>query len=194
MENSKINWTDHTWNPWVGCRSVSAECDHCYADTMVTNRMGRDFGTVQRTKTWKDPKMESQSICARSGTRSPSAGVQRISHGLFYPGRRCMAGRGLGGHPPVPGYGLVDPDKTTAVDSVATAEGLGRRMASRLARDYMRGEQILCAPGRPARNSCRDLVHFSRTSARECGRHQSRRLPLANSGRRIRVGISSDAG
>jgi protein gp37 len=55
MENSKINWTDHTWNPWVGCRSVSAECDHCYADTMVTNRMGRDFGIVQRTKTWKDP-------------------------------------------------------------------------------------------------------------------------------------------
>lgn len=55
MENSKINWTDHTWNPWVGCRSVSAECDHCYADTLVTNRMGRDFGIVTRTKTWKDP-------------------------------------------------------------------------------------------------------------------------------------------
>jgi protein gp37 len=55
MENSKINWTDHTWNPWIGCRHVSAECDHCYADTMVTNRMGRDFSVVQRTKTWKDP-------------------------------------------------------------------------------------------------------------------------------------------
>ena len=23
MENSKINWTDHTWNPWVG------ECEFC---------------------------------------------------------------------------------------------------------------------------------------------------------------------
>lgn len=55
MENSNINWTDHTWNPWIGCRHVSAECDHCYADTMVTNRMGRDFGKVQRTKTWKEP-------------------------------------------------------------------------------------------------------------------------------------------
>ncbi len=55
MENSKINWTDHTWNPWIGCRHVSAECDHCYADTMVTNRMGRDFSVVQRTKTWKEP-------------------------------------------------------------------------------------------------------------------------------------------
>ena len=25
MENSNINWTDHTWNPWVGCRHVSPE-------------------------------------------------------------------------------------------------------------------------------------------------------------------------
>lgn len=55
MENSNINWTDHTWNPWVGCRHVSAECDNCYADTFVTNRMGRDFSVVRRTKTWKDP-------------------------------------------------------------------------------------------------------------------------------------------
>lgn len=55
MENSKINWTDHTWNPWIGCRHVSAECDHCYADTMVTNRMGRDFSIVTHTKTWKEP-------------------------------------------------------------------------------------------------------------------------------------------
>jgi protein gp37 len=55
VENSRINWTDHTWNPWIGCRHVSAECDHCYADFLVSKRMGRDFGTVQRTKTWRDP-------------------------------------------------------------------------------------------------------------------------------------------
>jgi protein gp37 len=55
MENSKINWTDHTWNPWIGCRHVSAECDHCYADFLVSKRMGRDFGSVTRTKTWRDP-------------------------------------------------------------------------------------------------------------------------------------------
>ena len=46
MEFSKINWTDHTWNPWVGCRHVSAECDHCYADFLVTKRMGKDFGAI----------------------------------------------------------------------------------------------------------------------------------------------------
>ena len=55
MEFSNINWTDHTWNPWIGCPHVSAECDHCYADFLVSKRMGRDFGAVTRTKTWRDP-------------------------------------------------------------------------------------------------------------------------------------------
>lgn len=26
-----IDWTDHTWNPWQGCRKVSAGCANCYA-------------------------------------------------------------------------------------------------------------------------------------------------------------------
>lgn len=32
-ENSKIEWTDHTFNPWIGCQKVSPGCDHCYAET-----------------------------------------------------------------------------------------------------------------------------------------------------------------
>src|ERR1700720_3499185 len=55
MENSNINWTENTINFWIGCRHVSAECDHCYADTWVTKRMGRDFSAITRTKTWKEP-------------------------------------------------------------------------------------------------------------------------------------------
>lgn len=31
-ENSTIEWTDHTFNPWVGCQKVSPGCDHCYAE------------------------------------------------------------------------------------------------------------------------------------------------------------------
>jgi len=31
MIDSKIKWTDHTWNPWQGCVHKSAGCDHCYA-------------------------------------------------------------------------------------------------------------------------------------------------------------------
>jgi protein gp37 len=34
-ENSKIEWTDHTFNPWSGCQKVSAGCLHCYAETMA---------------------------------------------------------------------------------------------------------------------------------------------------------------
>ena len=32
-ENSNIEWTDHTFNPWIGCQKVSPGCDHCYAET-----------------------------------------------------------------------------------------------------------------------------------------------------------------
>jgi protein gp37 len=31
MENSKIEWTDHTANPWWGCTKVHEGCDNCYA-------------------------------------------------------------------------------------------------------------------------------------------------------------------
>ena len=31
-ENSGIQWTDHTFNPWVGCTKISPGCAHCYAE------------------------------------------------------------------------------------------------------------------------------------------------------------------
>lgn len=30
-QNSKIEWTDHSFNPWWGCTQISPACDHCYA-------------------------------------------------------------------------------------------------------------------------------------------------------------------
>lgn len=32
-ELSKIEWTDHTFNPCEGCQKVGPGCDHCYAET-----------------------------------------------------------------------------------------------------------------------------------------------------------------
>lgn len=32
-ENSNIEWTDSTFNPWEGCQKVGPGCDHCYAET-----------------------------------------------------------------------------------------------------------------------------------------------------------------
>ena len=33
-ENSKIEWTHHTFNPHRGCTKVSAGCANCYAETL----------------------------------------------------------------------------------------------------------------------------------------------------------------
>jgi protein gp37 len=32
---SKIEWTEQTWNPTVGCNKISAGCKNCYAETMA---------------------------------------------------------------------------------------------------------------------------------------------------------------
>lgn len=61
-ENSKIEWTTHTFNPWIGCQKVSPGCDHCYAEAMMDHRYGRvkwgPHGERVRTSdaNWKKPR------------------------------------------------------------------------------------------------------------------------------------------
>ncbi len=38
-KNTKIEWADHTFNPWMGCQKVSPGCDNCYAEQMMDKRM-----------------------------------------------------------------------------------------------------------------------------------------------------------
>lgn len=40
-EQSAIEWCDSTFNPWIGCTAISPACDHCYAEAMMSTRMGR---------------------------------------------------------------------------------------------------------------------------------------------------------
>lgn len=63
-ENSKIEWTDNTFNPWVGCVKVSPGCQHCYAERDMTRkgRWANTWGpaqTAERIKTsadnWRKP-------------------------------------------------------------------------------------------------------------------------------------------
>lgn len=35
MAESKIEWTDSTWNPVTGCTKISAGCKNCYAERMA---------------------------------------------------------------------------------------------------------------------------------------------------------------
>ena len=47
-ENSAIEWTDHTFNPWEGCQKVGPGCDHCYAETRNARYVAKDsplYGT-----------------------------------------------------------------------------------------------------------------------------------------------------
>lgn len=58
-ENSKIEWCDHTFNPWVGCTKVSPACDHCYAEGWA-KRTGQAHlwdGDRRRTSAanWRQP-------------------------------------------------------------------------------------------------------------------------------------------
>lgn len=39
-ENSKIEWTEATWNPVTGCTKVSPGCAHCYAETFAERFRG----------------------------------------------------------------------------------------------------------------------------------------------------------
>ncbi|HEV2329779.1 MAG TPA: phage Gp37/Gp68 family protein [Verrucomicrobiae bacterium] len=39
-DNSRIEWTDATWNPIRGCTKVSPGCAHCYAETFAERFRG----------------------------------------------------------------------------------------------------------------------------------------------------------
>jgi protein gp37 len=58
-ENSKIEWTDHTFNPWTGCMKVSPGCDHCYAESWAKRSGTVQWGDNPRRRTteanWRLP-------------------------------------------------------------------------------------------------------------------------------------------
>jgi len=54
---TKIQWTEHTWNPWVGCTRVSDGCTNCYAEREAPRlaRMGKKpYAAVVRKIGGKD--------------------------------------------------------------------------------------------------------------------------------------------
>ena len=77
-ENSKIEWTHHTFNPWIGCAKVSPGCAHCYAEEETFVRVSRAKGVelwgkdAQRHRTsesyWRQPlKWNQRAICQGCG-------------------------------------------------------------------------------------------------------------------------------
>jgi protein gp37 len=43
MGETKIEWADYTFNPWIGCTKVSPGCTNCYAE-VYGNRFGVEWG------------------------------------------------------------------------------------------------------------------------------------------------------
>src|SRR4051812_4471262 len=71
-EITGIGWTDHTYNPWIGCTRISPACDLCYA---VTERgEGGRFervvwgGARSRTKT-QPALLKCERDAAKAGVR-----------------------------------------------------------------------------------------------------------------------------
>lgn len=86
--NSKIEWCDHTFNPWIGCTKVSTAatggggCDHCYAESSTPARVLRSKGTetwgahAPRVRTspanWRQPlawNAQAEAFAAQHGRR-----------------------------------------------------------------------------------------------------------------------------
>lgn len=77
---TKIGWTDSTFNAYLGCHKVSAGCKHCYAEELVGKRFGANlWGPAKTTK--------------RQRTKTPWANVRTWNRqakekpGILGPGR-----------------------------------------------------------------------------------------------------------
>lgn len=84
---TKIQWCDHTFNPWIGCTKVSPGCANCYAEVSTPSRaFGVKWGKGQPRKrtsaeNWRDPLRWSRTVlcdkCGRAfkrGEESPCCG------------------------------------------------------------------------------------------------------------------------
>lgn len=74
MQNTKISWADHTFNPWIGCTRVSQGCINCYAEDMMDHRYHRaKWGPGQARQltsdaNWKKPLAWNR-VAAATGRR-----------------------------------------------------------------------------------------------------------------------------
>jgi protein gp37 len=82
-EDTIIAWTDHTFNPWMGCTKVSEGCRNCYAETLTKNRMGLTlWGPAAKRQLTKSPwqKVGEWERAAAKGT--PGHYGDAVLHGI----------------------------------------------------------------------------------------------------------------
>ncbi|MCW5141097.1 phage Gp37/Gp68 family protein [Burkholderia cenocepacia] len=104
-ENSKIEWTDATFNPWEGCQKVGPGCDHCYAETRnarfsggtATNwgpgapRRRTSAANWRKPLAWNARAFFQCNDCGRRGFGMPYLDVNPGTGGVLGDGHECEA-------------------------------------------------------------------------------------------------------
>lgn len=68
MNPSKIEWTEATWSPVIGCTKVSAGCKHCYAEREVETRWSKNPKSIWYGRSFTDVLCRPEAI---AGAGSP---------------------------------------------------------------------------------------------------------------------------
>ncbi len=93
---SKIEWTDHTFNPWIGCTKISLGCDNCYAEVRSKRTDGTEWGAGKpRIRTsaanWKQPVKWNAELgkrmCEWEAMRRDSCEAELVARGIPKPRR-----------------------------------------------------------------------------------------------------------
>lgn len=92
-ENSKIEWCDHTFNPWIGCTKVSPGCANCYACDQDKHRRWTPHG-------WGKGKPRRRT--SATTWRLPIKWNQRHDNVLFDHAQLCAQDIAAGQHVPAP--------------------------------------------------------------------------------------------
>ena len=122
---SKIEWTEQTWNPVVGCTKVSPGCKHCYAEKMHARL--RAMGSADYQEPFTKVKTLEHQLSKPLGRKKPTIYFVNSMSDLFH--EKLMAAesfiyRVIGVMPSATSaalmiqiiYGLAYPWKTKSMD------------------------------------------------------------------------------
>jgi len=79
---SRIEWTEHTWNPIVGCTKVSPGCKHCYAEAMAHRLQAMGAAGYEKGFSLR---LRPEKLLEPLGRRKPTVYFVNSMSDLFHP-------------------------------------------------------------------------------------------------------------
>lgn len=76
-ETTGISWTDHTFNPWMGCWKIADECKNCYAETTAARFKGEHGELWGRTAERRFMSEKYWAQLAKWNRKAAADGVRR---------------------------------------------------------------------------------------------------------------------